>query len=215
MSEQAARMMDQMYRYQRYIYDFTRKPYLLGRDRMLAGLNPPDGGTILEIGCGTGRNLIRAAQIYPQAKLYGFDVAAVMLETASQNIAKRKLSRRIQIAQADAVQFDPLSLFGVRQFDRIYISYALSMIPDWQNVLKQALPCLAPGGSLHVVDFGEQGELPDWFASVLRKWLAMFEVHPRAELVPFARDLARANACSFQVQNPLRGYAVLAQLQRR
>ncbi|MBV1702018.1 MAG: class I SAM-dependent methyltransferase [Hyphomicrobiales bacterium] len=214
MSEPAARLMDRMYRYQRYIYDFTRKPYLLGRDRMLAGLNPPVGGTILEIGCGTGRNLIRAAQIYPQTRLYGFDVAAVMLETASQNIARRGLAGRIRLAKADAVQFDPLSLFGVRQFDRIYISYALSMIPDWQNVLKQALPCLAPGGSLHVVDFGEQGQLPGWFASPLRKWLAMFDVYPRAELVPFARDLAQAHACSFLVQNPLRGYAVLAQLKR-
>ena len=214
MSETAASLMNQMYRYQRYIYDFTRKPYLLGRDRMLEGLNPPDGGTILEIGCGTGRNLIRAAQLYPQARLYGFDVAEVMLETASQNIARRHLSGRIRIAQADAVKFDPFALFGMLHFDRIYISYALSMIPDWQDVMKQALSCLAPGGSLHIVDFGEQGQLPAWFAARLRTWLAMFDVHPRADLVPFARSLAQASACAFRAEHPLRGYAVLAHLKR-
>ena len=35
--------MDGIYRYQRYIYDATRKYYLLGRDRMLDGLRPPPG----------------------------------------------------------------------------------------------------------------------------------------------------------------------------
>jgi S-adenosylmethionine-diacylgycerolhomoserine-N-methlytransferase len=34
----AARRMDAMYRYQRHIYDLTRKFYLLGRDRLLASL---------------------------------------------------------------------------------------------------------------------------------------------------------------------------------
>ena len=54
MTDDAATRMDRMYRPQRYIYDLTRKPYLLGRDRLIAGLAAPDGGTILEIGCGTG-----------------------------------------------------------------------------------------------------------------------------------------------------------------
>lgn len=66
--------MDGIYRYQRYIYDATRKYYLLGRDRMLDGLKPPPNGSILEVGCGTGRNLILAAKRYPDAQLYGFDI---------------------------------------------------------------------------------------------------------------------------------------------
>ena len=42
----AARHMDRIYRYQRYIYDLTRKYYLLGRDRLIAGLNVPEGGSV-------------------------------------------------------------------------------------------------------------------------------------------------------------------------
>ena len=61
--------MDGIYRYQRYIYDATRKYYLLGRDRMLDGLDPPERGTILEVGCGTGRNLILAAKRHGYALL--------------------------------------------------------------------------------------------------------------------------------------------------
>ena len=59
--------MDAIYRYQRYIYDASRKYYLLGRDRMLEELAPAPGGTVLEIACGTGRNLIKAAGRYPDA----------------------------------------------------------------------------------------------------------------------------------------------------
>ena len=51
-------LMDRLYRHQRHIYDLTRKYYLLGRDELIAELDPPPHGTVLEIGCGTGRNLL-------------------------------------------------------------------------------------------------------------------------------------------------------------
>src|SRR5215469_11694523 len=71
----ATHQMNKMYRWQRYIYDFTRRYYLLGRDRMLAELRPAAGATILEIGSGTGRNLICAATRYPNARFFGIDVS--------------------------------------------------------------------------------------------------------------------------------------------
>ncbi len=33
----AAQKMDQQYRYQRYVYDLSRKYYLLGRDALVGG----------------------------------------------------------------------------------------------------------------------------------------------------------------------------------
>ena len=53
-----AALMDRLYRRQRHFYDVTRKHYLLGRDRLIDGLAPPSGGRVLEIGCGTARNLV-------------------------------------------------------------------------------------------------------------------------------------------------------------
>ena len=52
-SAHAAQHMDEIYRYQRYIYDLTRKFYLLGRDRVIDELAPPRGGKVLEVACGT------------------------------------------------------------------------------------------------------------------------------------------------------------------
>ena len=54
--------MDKVYRHQRHFYDFTRHYYLLGRDRLIRELNITPGESVIEIGCGTARNLIRIAQ---------------------------------------------------------------------------------------------------------------------------------------------------------
>ena len=62
MTELAAGRMDAIYRGQRHIYDLTRKYYLLGGDGLIHDLAPPAGGSILEVGCGTARNLIAAAR---------------------------------------------------------------------------------------------------------------------------------------------------------
>ena len=51
---ETARLMDTVYRHQRHFYDLTRKFYLLGRDRLIRELQPPRGGVVLELGCGTG-----------------------------------------------------------------------------------------------------------------------------------------------------------------
>src|SRR5258705_12381745 len=56
-------LMDKAYRRQRHFYDLTRKYYLLGRDRLLRQLNAKPGERVIEIGCGTARNLIRIAEI--------------------------------------------------------------------------------------------------------------------------------------------------------
>ena len=207
--------MDAIYRYQRYFYDATRKYYLLGRDRLLGDLKPPKGGTVLEVGCGTGRNLILAAQRYPDAQFYGFDISAEMLKTASANIAKAGLTGRIHITQGDATNFDPQSMFGTAAFDRVFISYALSMIPPWRAVLPAALAAVAPGGRLAIVDFGQQGQLPGWFKKLLFAWLAQFTVEPRPDLEEALTAAASAGNADLAFQRIYRGYSDYAVLTKR
>ncbi len=174
-----AERMDRMYRYQRHIYDLTRKYYLFGRDRMIARLDVPRDGSLLEVGCGTGRNLLLAHRLYPTARLYGLDISAEMLVSARANF--RGKPTEPVLAVADATTFTA-GEFGVFGFDRVMISYALSMIPDWEKAIDASLAALKPGGSLHVVDFGQQEGLPGWFRRLLQSWLARFHVTPRADL---------------------------------
>lgn len=202
--------MDAIYRSQRHIYDLTRKYYLLGRDALIDGLAPPASGTVLEIGCGTGRNLICAARRWPAARFYGIDISAAMLATARANVARAGLSDRIAFAQGDATAFDAMALFGIAEFDRVFQSYTLSMIPDWRGALREGVAKLAPGGRLDVVDFGQQERLPRWFRALLFAWLGTFDVSPRADLFAVIDEIApRAQ------HTPLyRGYAWSARLYR-
>ncbi len=210
----AAALMDRMYRHQRHIYDLSRKYYLIGRDEAIARLAPRPGEAVLEIGCGTGRNLIKAARAYPQARFYGLDVSREMLDTAEAAIRRAGLDQRIAVAQGDASAFDPKALFGREAFERVMISYALSMIPPWREALAQALDVVAPGGALHVVDFGDCKGLPGPFKTALRRWLAAFDVTPRDDLGATLAALARARGLSAETADWRRGYATLAVARR-
>ena len=203
----SADLMDRIYRRQRHVYDLTRKYYLLGRDRLIARLAPPPGARVLEIGCGTARNLVQAARAYPDVEFFGIDISHEMLETAGQAIVRERLTAHIRLAQADATRFDPALVFGVPGFSRIFISYSLSMIPGWRAVLDQAAACLLPGGEVHIVDFGRQERLPGVFKAALRRWLALFHVHPRDELEAELAQLAARHGLSCTIERPYGGYA--------
>jgi S-adenosylmethionine-diacylgycerolhomoserine-N-methlytransferase len=205
-----AELMDGVYHWQRHIYDLTRKYYLLGRDRLIAGLDVPAGGTVLELGCGTGRNIILAARHYPDARFFGLDISAEMLETAGAAIAREGLSARVKLAKGDATAFDARALFGQDTFDRIFVSYSLSMIPGWEKTVSAALAALPPNGSLHIVDFGQQEGLPDWFRTLLRGWLRKFHVAPRESLREVLESESRRAGASFRFRTLYRGYAWLA-----
>ncbi len=199
--------MDAIYKTQRHFYDLTRKYYLLGRDRLIRDLAPPAGGSVLEIGCGTGRNLITAAKAWPEARYFGIDISEAMLETARAKVASAGLSDRITLAQGDATAFDAEKLFGVARFDRIFQSYTLSMIPDWEGALREGASKLASGGRLDVVDFGQQEGLPRAFRSALFAFLAQFDVAPRAALPKTLDAIASAQGLTASFSPLYRGYA--------
>ena len=208
----SAAKMDAMYRVQRHFYDLTRKPYLLGRDTLIRSLAVPGGGSVLEIGCGTARNLVCTAKAYPTARCFGVDISAAMLKTAQATINRNGFGGRVRVVQADATSFDADALFGIARFDRVMISYALSMIPEWEAALRSALTFLSPDGSLHIADFGDQAGLPAWFRAALWSWLDAFSVTPRLELQGKASTMAGALGYSFRTRQLYRGYAFLAEI---
>lgn len=201
--------MDSIYGSQRHFYNLTRKYYLFGRDRTIRELNLTSGGAVLEIGCGTGRNLAAIRRHWPQTQLFGIDVSAEMLKSAEQ-----ALGSTAKLARGDATDFDATALLGQDRFDRVMISFALSMIPAWQAALEQAASLLAPGGSLHVVDFGTMEPFPAPLRKGLMAWLARFHVSPRAELPQVAQTLAGRHALSLQTHIGPGGYYQQVTLRR-
>jgi S-adenosylmethionine-diacylgycerolhomoserine-N-methlytransferase len=182
-------LMDRVYRHQRYIYDLTRKYYLFGRDRLIRELALKPGARVVEIGCGTARNLVCIARRYPEARLFGLDASQVMLETAADTLRRAGFREQIALAHGYAEELSPAMFGQSAPFDACVFSYSLSMIPDWKKALNAASQCLSPDGRIDVVDFGDLAGLGALPRSLLLKWLALFHVAPRVELLQsFERD---------------------------
>ena len=155
------------------------------------------------------------SNVYPGARLRGIDVSNAMLQTARSSIAAIGLESRINVAPADATEFDPPQLFGEGQFDRVFISYTLSMIPAWRQVVGMAVRCVSQSGSLHIVDFGDFAAYPKLVRKAQLAWLRKFSVTPipglEAELSQFAGELGLET----KLRRLYGGYAVLAELAYR
>ncbi len=210
--------MDRMYRVQRHIYDFTRKFYLLGRDRLIDDLTVPEGGKVLELGCGTGRNLVSVAKAYPDAVLYGIDISAEMLKSAHTAAERAGIEGRTRFAQGDATRLDAAQTFDdptlAAGFERVFMSYTLSMIPDWQGAIAQGLALTKPGGRLALVDFGNCERLPGLARQGLYAWLDLFHVTPRQDLTETAGRLAREQDAFMGGRSLYRGYATYVTIDR-
>lgn len=204
-----AALMDRIYRWQRPIYDLTRKYYLFGRDRLIDELDAKPGMAVLEIGCGTGRNLAMIGRTWRGVKLFGLDISSEMLRAA-----RKTLGTSGTLALGDATRFDAGALLGREGFERVMLSYAVSMIPDWQAALSQAAATLAPRGRLHVVDFGDCSGLPGPLRKLLLGWLARFHVSPRLDLADVAGRVARERGLTLEVRRGPFGYYQMVRLSR-
>jgi S-adenosylmethionine-diacylgycerolhomoserine-N-methlytransferase len=119
-----ATLMDRTYRNQRYIYDFSREYYLFGRGRLISELALKLGDSLVEIGSGTARNLIRIAREYPGVELYGLDASTEMLKSARGAVERAGLCSRIHLRLGLAEQLHP-DVFGRTQpFNRVGFSYS-------------------------------------------------------------------------------------------
>jgi len=179
--------MDDIYRHQRYIYDFTRKFYLFGRDDLIRGLALRPGESVVEVGCGTGRNLVKMARRYPHAKILGLDASSEMLKTARSAIARAGLANRVQLVHGFAEELSPGFFQGCPRFDHVVFSYSLSMIPHWQQALRRAAE-VCDGGQIHIADFGGLNDVWVPVARLMRLWLSLFHVTPREEILQKLRS---------------------------
>lgn len=192
-------LMDHVYRHQRHFYDLTRRHYLAGRDRMIAGINAVPGDRILEVGCGTARNLIKIARRYPGSELWGVDASSEMLRSAADSVQRAGLAERVTLAHGLAEELS--SIFaGQAGFDHVVFSYSLSMISDFEGALRAAAQVATTRGQIHLVDFGDLNGLWPPAAAALRYWLALFHVSPRSGLVQRLENLAvRRGECSLEM----------------
>jgi S-adenosylmethionine-diacylgycerolhomoserine-N-methlytransferase len=165
------RFLDDYYGATHRVYDATRRYYLFGRDRVLDTLARERWRTLVETGCGTGRNLAHLRAMKPSARYAGIEPSAPMREHAMRRAPFAR------IADAFAEDAPYLALAGGPP-DRILFSYSLSMIADPDEALAHARTSLAPRGKLVVVDFGDLSGVPRLVRRRFVRFLDAFHVRP-------------------------------------
>ena len=141
-----ATRLESFYRPQADTYDAMHERTLLGRDVLLNALAPAPGSRVVELGAGTGSLLdLWGARLPGFAALELVDICPAMLEKARH---RARLHANVRVVECDATAYR-----APWQADCVYLSYALTMIPDWVRALNNALALLKPGGKLGIVDF--------------------------------------------------------------
>lgn len=177
-STQYGEVLKKYYRFHSLFYDITRWSFLFGRKEIITNYLPekfkPE--KILEVGCGTGKNMAILHKKYPSAHITGVDISSSMLK-----IARKKFSQRSENISLNEVYYDSKA-FPKQQFDLILFSYSLSMMnPGWDTAIENAHYHLKENGFIAVVDFFESG----WPA--FKKWMGVNHVRMDSHLLPGLR----------------------------
>jgi ubiquinone/menaquinone biosynthesis C-methylase UbiE len=119
------------------------------RKKAVHRLDVAPGETVLEVGCGTGRNLpLLCDAVGGDGQVIGVDASSGMLARA-QRWVRDDSRHNVRLLHQDAAELN-LST----QVDAVLFSLSYSVLPDRQAVLHKAWGALSPGGRLVVMDCG-------------------------------------------------------------
>lgn len=135
-------------------YDLRAKLYyLIGyrlwayRKKAVKALQLKAGDSVVEIGCGTGLNLLLLQQaVGAKGRIIGVDATDAMLNQAKNRVKDNSWSN-VELIQCDAREYQfPDAVNG------IISTLALSLMPDPNKIIMNGISALVPGGKWVVLD---------------------------------------------------------------
>lgn len=117
------------------------------RKKAVSRLELKPGDQVLEVGCGTGRNLTPLVQaVGAKGQVFGVDLSEGMLDEARKLCAKAGW-RNVELIRSDAASYRmPVAIDGV------IFSLSYAVIPHHREALHHAWEQLRPGGYLVIMD---------------------------------------------------------------
>lgn len=86
----------------------------------------PEGGTVIDLGCGSGRLLVRLARGRPDARIVGLDLSERMLETGRRLLEREGLADRVELRKGDITTFDA----ELPELDVVSCNWTLHQLPS-------------------------------------------------------------------------------------
>jgi ubiquinone/menaquinone biosynthesis C-methylase UbiE len=111
----------------------------------------PDGGTLVDLGSGTGEVLMRVSALAPTLHLTGVDIDEEMVARANRKAMRsfpQDSVRRPQFVVADAAALP----FPDGSVDLVVSSYAVHHLPDRHAARSEIMRVLKPGGRAIIWD---------------------------------------------------------------
>lgn len=119
------------------------------RERTIGRIGDLDGATVLDVGCGTGRNfpyLVRS--VGEEGRVVGIDCSPGMLSEARRRV------REHGWRNTDLILGDAVKLEGVPQpVDAVMSAWCYGTVYDLAAALNRAVDVLKPGGTLAIISF--------------------------------------------------------------
>jgi demethylmenaquinone methyltransferase/2-methoxy-6-polyprenyl-1,4-benzoquinol methylase len=108
--------------------------------RLALDLKP--GDRVLDLACGTGLNFPHLRELVgEQGQVIGVDLTPAMLDIARRMIVAKGW-KNVEAREADAAHLP----FPDAYFDKVIVSFALNIIPEYVRAIEEVRRVLIPGG---------------------------------------------------------------------
>lgn len=192
--EEARHFYDRISRFYDYLTAIFERKHAR---RALECLSLREGETVLEIGFGTGHELLRIAeQVGSMGKAYGIDISPGMLEVTKRRLEKAGLLDRVELHCRDATRLP----YAENTFDAIFMAFTLELFdtPEIPWVLAETKRVLKPGGRLGVASMSKENgdslilRLYEWAHKNWPKYIDCRPIYPEQCLLEAGYQVKRS-----------------------
>jgi demethylmenaquinone methyltransferase/2-methoxy-6-polyprenyl-1,4-benzoquinol methylase len=128
-----------------YLAGFRHWAY---RKRAIQSLALHHGDTVVDLGCGTGLNFsLLQDQVGSRGRIIGVDLTDAMLDEARTRIAAHGWSN------VDLIKSDAAVYVFPAEADGILSTFALTLVPEFDDVIRSGALALLPGKRFVILDF--------------------------------------------------------------